>query len=187
MVSLRHHTACHTIGNNTWHCSTLGLSQGGIFGFNKRVLIGKEISFRADTVCVRLCSSPQGPDWKFCTKCGHFGLRKNGSNDFYDTWYQPSLGWGLQFGGVGHPVKTTVWPLEGPQKYQLLNRWTDFNEIFQIFRKKYNKNKNFKKVTLTPFLSPWWHHNPLKLAYFSVFVQFQPHYSSCLAKTFGDL
>ena len=128
----------------------------------------------------------QGPVSEFCPKCGNFEARKNWPNDFNETSYQPSIGWGLSFGGVGHPVKTLVWPHEGPQKYRLLNRWTDFNEIFQIFRKKYNKNKNFKKLTLTPFLAPWWRHNPLKSAYFSVFLQFQPRYSSFLAETWKN-
>ena len=93
-------------------------------------MIGKEISFRADTVCVRPYMSPQGPDWKFCPKSVIFGSRKNVSKDFNETWYQPSLGVGLKFGGVAHPGKTLVLPLGGPQKYQLLNRWTDFHEIF---------------------------------------------------------
>ena len=135
----------------------------------------------------RVCAPvilPQGQDWKFWPKCGNFESLKNGSNDFNETSYQPSIGWGLSFGGVGHPVKTLVWPHEGPQKYRLLNRWTDFNEIFQIFRKKYNKNKNFKKLTPTSFLAPWWRHNPLKLAYFPVFVQFHPRYSLFWAETF---
>ena len=104
-------------------------------------------------MCVRICVSTGGFD-SFCPKSGISGSRKNGSNDLDETWYQLSLGVGLQFGGVAHPGKTLVWPLGGPQKYQLLNRWTDFNENFQKFRKKYNKNKNFKKLTLTPFLAP---------------------------------
>jgi len=122
-------------------------------------MIGKEISFRADTVCARPYMSPQGQDWKFCPKSVIFESRKNGSNDFNETWYKRSLGVGLRFGGVGHPGKTPVRPLEGPQKYQLLNRWIDFNEIFQKIRIKYDKNKIFKKMTLPSFLAPSRCHN----------------------------
>ena len=134
-------------------------------------MIGKEISFWPIPQ-VRTCISSRGDRMGNLSTIWQFWVPQKGPNDFYETSYQPSLGWGLSFGGVGHPVKTLVWPHEGPQKYRLLNRWTDFNEIFQIFRKKYNKNKNFKKLTLTPFLAPWWRHNPLKSVYFSVFCNF---------------
>ena len=95
-------------------------------------------------MCVRICVSTGGFD-SFCPKSGISGSRKNGSNDFDETWYQLSLGVGLQFGGVAHPGKILVWPLGGPQKYQLLNRWTDLKK-YQKIRTNYNKNKNFKKL-----------------------------------------
>ena len=75
--------------------------------------------------------------------------RKNDSNNFNDTWYQHSLGWRLSLGGVGQHMKTIVCSLEGPQKYKLLNRWTDSMEFFKILEKN-KRNKNFKKLTVTP-------------------------------------
>ena len=83
-----------------------------------------------DTTCAHVYLSPQGLIWKVWPILVNFGARKNGSNDFLQTWYQPSLGRGLPFDTLGHPVKILLWPLGGPQKCELLNRLSDFDEFF---------------------------------------------------------
>ena len=84
-----------------------------------------------------------GADMKSFPKLSNFDPRKNGSNDFLQTWYQPSLGRGLPFDTLGHPVKISLWPLGGPQKCELLNRLSDFDEIFF----KRSKNSKLKKLS----------------------------------------
>ena len=42
---------------------------------------------------------------------------ENGSNDFLETWYAPSFGYGLSFGGVVDPMKTHYDVIIGGQKW----------------------------------------------------------------------
>ena len=42
---------------------------------------------------------------------------ENGSNDFYETWCEPSFGHGLSFGGVVDPMKTHYDVIIGGRKW----------------------------------------------------------------------
>ena len=85
-------------------------------------------------MCVRVFIC-EGANSEFWLDLGKVGSLKNGSNDFPKSWYTPSLRVGLSIDDVIDPVKTIFSPLGGPQKWEILNRLTDFDEIFFMWSK----------------------------------------------------
>ena len=94
----------------------------------------------ADTACVSVYLPLWGKIWNFWPKLVIFDYLKNGSNDFDETWYQPSLGRGLPFGSLVHPTKISLSPLFGVIRLQSF--------IFQFIAtgsisKKFNRFSKF--------------------------------------------
>ena len=125
----------------------------------------------ADTACVSVYLPLWGKIWNFWPKLGIFDYLKNGSNDFDETWYQPSLGRGLPFGSLVHPTKISLSPLFGVIRLQSF--------IFQFIAtgsisKKFNRFSKFSPHFLHffSFFRPIFTFLTLKITFFTTFWTF---------------
>ena len=112
-----------------------------------------------------------GKIWNFWPKLGIFDYLKNGSNDFDETWYQPTLGRGLPFGSLVHPTKISLSPLFGVIRLQSF--------IFQFIAtgkisKKFNGFSNFFPhfLQIFSFFRPIFTFLTLKITFFTTFWTF---------------
>ena len=98
---------------------------------------------------------------------GKVGRGENGSNDFLETWYVPSFGHGLSFGGVVDPMKTHYDVIIGGQKWGQNFPAVQYRLMIHQFKGFYKLSSNLISYWRYDVIT--WRQSPLKVD-FSLFL-----------------